>query len=159
MSVSNLRDEFDDQFAALCAAFDRSYTADRREALRTAFVGKLSAVQVARVVEKLLGPDGPEKMPSVREIWQAHRSLRAAQPKRVSEQERPPVETWDGHANAVLIRCALAHQGRDSHAGWQLARRLAAQFRVLAEDGDPDATYAALRAALLTEYGRLPVAA
>lgn len=157
--IGDARDEIDDQFAALCAAFDRGYTADRRMALRAAFVGKLSAAQVARVVEKLLGPDGPEKMPTVREIWQAHRSLRVAPPRRDSELPRAQVETWDGHANAVLIRCALAHPGRDSHAGWQLARRLAAQFRVLAEDGDPDATYAALRAALLTEYGRLPVAA
>lgn len=153
------RDEFDDLFAALCAGFDRGYTVDRRNGLRTAFVGKLSAVQVARVVEKLLGPDGPERMPTVREIWQAHRSLRAAPPRRTSEMERATVETWDGHANAILMRCALVYPGRDSRAGWELARRMADQFRTLAEDGDSDATYDALKAAMLGEYGRLPVAA
>ena len=72
---------------------------------------------------------------------------------------KPGVPRWDAAANVALIGCAVAYPGRDSRAGWELARRLAAQFRVLAEDGDPDATYAALTAAMLGEYGRLPVAA
>ena len=157
--IHDARDEFDDQFAALCAAFDRGYTIDRKQALRTAFVGKLTILQVSRVVEKLLGPDGPEKMPSVREIWQTHRTMRAAPPKRESELPRAPVETWDGHANVILIGCAQAHLGRDGRDGWELARRMAAQFRSLAEDGDPAATFAGLKSAMLTEYARLPVVA
>ena len=156
MSVSNLRDEFDDQFAALCAAFDRGYTADRREAMRTAFVGKLSAAQVARIVEKLVGESGPEKMPTVREIWQAHRSLRAPAPRSAPDKLQHVWPPWQASANACLIRCAQQFPGRDSTGGWNLARRLGHQFQLLADDGDVQ-SFDALRAAMLTEYARLPV--
>ncbi len=157
--ITEARDEYDDQFAALCAAFDRGYTADRRAALRAAFVGKLSAAQVARTVERLIGESGPEKMPTVREIWQAYRSLRAAAParkvERVVEHTWPP---WHAAANVILIGCAQRHPGRESRAGWELARRLGADFQLLADDGDAQ-PYDALKATMLAEYARLPMQA
>lgn len=157
MSVSNLRDEFDDQFAALCAAFDRSYTADRREALRTAFVAKLSVAQVARIVERCVGESGLDRMPTVRDMWTVWRSMRAAAPVR---EESRPVHTWpqwQASANVCLIVCAQRYPGRDSRAGWDLSRRLGGQFQVLADDGDAR-TFSELRAAIASEYERLPVA-
>ena len=159
MTVTPIRDEFDDQFAALCAAFDRGYTADRREAFRTSFVGKLSVVQVARMVERLVGEYGPEKMPTVREMWQTFRALKArGGPAGADQEHRPAVvwSRWHQAANAAMFFAAIAHPGKDSRAGWQLARRLGDQFEALGADGDPEATFDAMKAAMLREYARLP---
>lgn len=151
------RDEFDDHFAALCAAFDRGYTADRREAFRTAFVGKLSAAQVARIVERMVGEAGPERMPTIRDLWQAHRAMRAPGPVRQSDQ-RPAISLppWQASANVALLSCAIAYPGRDDRSGWQLARRLGEQYQALTEDGDPEATFDRLKVSMLREYARLP---
>ena len=65
---------------------------------------------------------------------------------------------WHATATACLIGCSITYPGRDSTAGWNLARRLGAQFQALADDGDPAATFVALKASMLGEYGRLPVA-
>lgn len=156
--ISDARDEFDVQFAALCAAFDRGYTADRREAMRSSFVGKLSAAQVARLVERMVGEGGPERMPTVRDMWQTWRAMRAPAPR--SEPEKPVHvwPQWHASANVCLIVCAQRYPGRDSRAGWNLARRLGGQFQALADDGDAQ-PFGALRAAMLAEYARLPVVA
>lgn len=157
MSVTNLRDEFDDQFAALCAAFDRGYTSDRREAMRTAFVGKLSAAQVARIVERMVADGGPERMPTVRDMWQTWRTMRAPAPRSEPAKPQHVWPQWQGSANVCLITCAQRYPGRDSAAGWNLARRLGQQFQALADDGDAR-TFSELRAAIASEYERLPVA-
>lgn len=157
--IAAARDEIDEHLATLCAGFDRGYTADRRNALRTAFVGKLSAPQLARLVEHLLGERGAEKMPSVREMWAAWRSLRA--PAMRSVEQAPPGPEWsDWHrsANIALLSCARAFPRRDPQAAWELARRLGAQFQALADDGDAQ-PFEQLKAAMLHEYARLPEAA
>lgn len=70
---------------------------------------------------------------------------------------KPSMPRWHATANACLIGCSITYPGRDSAAGWNIARRLGQQFQALADDGDPAATFAALKAALLTEYARLPL--
>lgn len=159
MTTAQLYDEFDEQFSVLCAAFDRSYTSERREAYRTAFVGKLTAAQVARIVERVLGEQGPEKLPSIRELWQTWRALRAAAPRRI---EQTPTGSewsdWDRSANIALLSCARLYPERNPQDGWDLARRLGAQFQALADDGDAQ-TFQQLKAAMLREYERLPAVA
>ncbi len=63
---------------------------------------------------------------------------------------------WNRSANVCLLSCAIVHPGRDGRAGWALARRLGQQFQVLADDGDPAATFNALKSAMLLEYADLP---
>ncbi len=155
-AVTQLRDEYDNQFAALCAAFDRSYSSDRREAMRASFVGKLTAAQVARMVERLVGEHGPERMPTVREMWTAYRALRAPRPTPPAAPPGAELSRWNAAANTALFFAAIAHPGRDSAAGWDLARRLGQQFQALADDGDPAATFDTLKAAVLREYATLP---
>lgn len=152
-------DDYDGQFSALCAAFDRAYTPERRTAYRAAFVGKLSAAQVARAVERLIGEGGPDRMPTVSQIWEAHKAARARAPYRGPSghgalQEPPQAPPWVLAARRMLIRCAWLHPGKDARQGWQLADRLGAQFQALADDGDPQQP-AQLQSALLAEYSKL----
>jgi hypothetical protein len=156
-AITAARDEIDDHLATMCAAFDRGYTADRRNALRTAFVGKLSAPQIARLVEHLVGEQGADKMPTVREMWAAWRSLRAPARPRVEQAAAAGHgwSEWHRSANVALLSCAREYPRRDPQAGWEIARRLGAQFQTLADDGDAQ-PFESLKAAMLREYARLP---
>ena len=149
-------DAVDRQFSALCAAYDRQYTNERREPFRSAF-RLLTASQVARMVERLLDGHGPERMPTIHECWQAHRSIEAA---RNRDDPGTPQEinlpAWQREANRLLIHCATSHPGKDSRAGYRLAKRIAEQFEALANDRDPDATLGRMATALLDQYQKLP---
>lgn len=149
-------DAVDRQFSALCAAYDRAYTPERRSAFRAAF-RSLTAAQVARMVERLLDGHGPERMPTVHECWQAHRSIEARREAGAPAGLRDQVNLspWHREANRFLVHCAISHPGKDSRAGYRLAKRLADQFEALANDGDPAASLPRMAAALLREYERL----
>ena len=66
------------------------------------------------------------------------------------------IPIWHATANACLIGCSITYPGRDSRAGWALARRLGADFQLLADDGDAQ-PFDALKAAMLREYAHLPM--
>lgn len=70
---------------------------------------------------------------------------------------KPALPRWHAAANVLLIGCTQRYPGRDPRAGWALARRLGDMWQLLADDGDPGATYDGLRDAMLAEYERLPV--
>lgn len=70
------RVEFDAQMAQLCAAFnvpDKGQAAAYWIAFR-----RLSLIEFARIIEAALGPDGPEKMPTVKQLWRIRAELKTA---------------------------------------------------------------------------------
>jgi hypothetical protein len=73
------RSECDEQTTRLCAAYNVPANAERLDAYWTAF-GKLGAVEFARMIEHCLTDQGPEKMPSVRQVWDVRRQLRTRIP-------------------------------------------------------------------------------
>lgn len=84
------REEFEKLIAELCAGFN--VPPGERPAAYWKGLAKMSLGQFARVVEQALGEDGPEKIPTVRAVWDLHR-------KRRSEVFVRPVQTeaeWDG---------------------------------------------------------------
>jgi hypothetical protein len=73
--LSTDRDEFTAQLSILCAGFDKPL-GERIEAYWKG-LAKMSIVEFARCVDYALGPDGPDKLPAVPQIWALKRKLRA----------------------------------------------------------------------------------
>jgi hypothetical protein len=97
-------DEFDKTLAVLCAGFNVPCTEDRQRAYGKAF-RKIPPAGWERLVDYCLGEEGPERMPSVRELWRARSEMRARAPA-----DRPPSveipwhgDQWDAAANRHLL--------------------------------------------------------
>ena len=69
------REQFDAQVATLCAAYNVPL-GDRPAAMWQAFE-KISLSEFARMVEYAMGESGPEKFPTVKQLWNIRRDLRA----------------------------------------------------------------------------------
>lgn len=152
------RIEFERQAAVLCAAFNVPATDARVDAYWRG-LEHMSLAQFTRVVEVAIGRDGPEKIPTTNGLWQLHRKQRAGISAPAPSKPREPeynYDRWDAGANMALIKCAMKFGNRDSKMGWQIAREAAAWFRSLAEDGDPEATYPRMCAAIERQYATLP---
>lgn len=138
------RPEFDRQMARLCAAYSVQ-PGDRPDAYWQAF-GKLGLIEFARMVEYALGPDGPDRMPSVHVLWGIRKSFRSSAP--IQHHEMPPHgDALDGWANRIMfgwLSNRVSHHGPLSDD--DLRRVIAAKqeelngMRLLIVEKDPEAT-------------------
>jgi hypothetical protein len=132
-------DEFDKALAQLCAGFNVPCTEERREAYGRAF-RKLSPLMWDRLVDYALSEDGPDKMPTVRELWSIRRELRAQLPQAATPTQ-PPWEgdMWDIAANrhllAHLVRLVVNRRRITNHAAFVEAKKAwATEMRDLAQN-------------------------
>lgn len=99
MGISvDLFDDFDRAFAKLCAAFNVPCTNERRSAYRQAF-GKIHLAGWERLIEYCLSEEGPEKFPTVKQLWILRKEMRHSAPA-----AREPEKAWD----PWLVRANLA---------------------------------------------------
>jgi hypothetical protein len=107
-------DEFDQQFAALCAGFNKPCTVERRVAYRKS-LGRLPAVSWARLVEHCLSEQGPDELPTTKRCWLIYRELRAPRPVYVHEQLELPEarDPWRAVANRHLLQHITSQVARD----------------------------------------------
>ena len=105
-------DELDRLLAQLCAGFDRPYTPERREAYRRG-LSKMHPAMLERVVDHCLGPSGPDKFPTTRQLWQISRELRRKQraPGATADDTRG-MSRWVVAANLILFRLAYCDARR-----------------------------------------------
>lgn len=163
------REEFAPLFAALCAAYDRPVTPEREAAYWQAFHG-LHVAGWQRLVETCLGEDGPERMPTVRALWDVRAKLKRAAPAINRQDEAAP---WHGSESRRLLNCMLIRwlwaereAGRvgclvpaELEARVLACQELATAHEMLIADRDPSATPARLREsfdAAMAHVPRLP---
>lgn len=105
--VTDLFDAFDHALAKLCAAFNIPCTNERRAAFRQAF-GKIHVAGWERLVDHCLGEHGPEKFPTVKQLWGIRNDMRAA-PAHAAAAKEPEAfwDPWLVQANQRLLRHIL----------------------------------------------------
>ena len=96
------RKEFDGYVAKLCAGYNAPL-GDKPEAYWTAF-SKLSLIEFARCVEFALGESGPEKLPTVRGIWDIRRQLKTRLSQRDPEKLLPDQPKWLKLINSMFLK-------------------------------------------------------
>lgn len=102
--LSTDRPEFDAQLITLCAGFN--IPVGERSSAYWLGLQRMELVTFARVVIECLGPDGPEKFPTVGVCWQIAKKQRAVRyPPRAAEPEKPQWQGdhWDIEANFHLL--------------------------------------------------------
>jgi len=67
------RPEFERQVAMLCAAYNVP-AGERGEAYWNAF-NRLGLIEFARMVAHIIGPEGPDKLPTVPQLWKIRKEL------------------------------------------------------------------------------------
>lgn len=148
---------FEDQLGALCAGFNVPVTELRAEAYWRG-LQRMHLGQFARVVEYALSEHGPERIPSVPQIWLLHkqaRSQRPAAPTPVADAA-PAYDALHGFAQRCLLHW-LRQRGGVAEA--TLARlvaeknRLLAQFREIA--AEETLTADEVRPAMLRAFDRV----
>lgn len=109
-------DEFDKALGVLCAGFNVPCTEERRAAYRKAF-GQFEGLAWERLIGHCLSERGPERMPSVSQLWGIRAEMRARAPT----QPKDSAPEWPGGAWALAAnRHLLAHLVRKAVAkGWQ----------------------------------------
>ena len=71
---SSDRAQFDEQMALLCAGYNVPVSV-RPDAYWKG-MAKMSIIEFARCIERALSEDGPEKIPTTRDLWNIRRDLR-----------------------------------------------------------------------------------
>lgn len=133
------RGEFVAQLKTLCAGFNVPFTGEREEAYWRG-LERMQVSSFARVVTHALSDHGPEKLPTVRDVWSLSRVLRRQQPPMTDARDAPPppaVDHWTAFANRRLAAW-LRQYGPLSDASLARVvaekRRLTEQFRLIASD-------------------------
>lgn len=146
------RQEFDVLMAHLCAGFNVP-VGDRGEAYWRG-LEKMPLPTFARVVDRALGPDGPEKIPTSGQCWSISRLLRAR--PTAFEHDKPvdqhsDIDPWLRTANAklfdylqvVVSQRTSGRYGRstwnpaappESRLGWDHAARIRVGYLVEAKN-------------------------
>jgi hypothetical protein len=96
------RDEFDSQLAILCAGYDRP-VGDRSEAYWKG-CAKMSLIEFARIVDYALGEQGPEKIPTVNQLWRLRSQLRTPNTLAVAQ-----IDTSEATVQEQLCAYATLH--------------------------------------------------
>lgn len=95
------REEFNRQLRELCAGFN--VPVGEREAAYWRSLAKMELGTFARVVEHCLGEEGPEKIPTTRQMWALSKAIR---PRAALAPPSRPVwvgDRWDIEANLRLL--------------------------------------------------------
>lgn len=102
--LSTEREAFDDQVRLLCAGFNIPATPERLESYWTG-LQRMNLPVFVRIVERALGPDGPEKFPAVSSVWGIYRELRtkARPPSTAPSLSTPSVDAFVAFGNRALV--------------------------------------------------------
>ena len=73
--LNNDREEFMRHLSRLCAAYNVPL-GDRPEAYWSAFSKYIGVIEFGRVVDRALDQDGPDKMPTVKMLWNIRRQMK-----------------------------------------------------------------------------------
>jgi hypothetical protein len=100
------REEFRAQLEKLCAAFNVPCTEAREEAYFRAF-SRLSLIAFARLVDAALDENGPQKLPTVHDLWELYKHTKGA------KSQAPPADDPDHLAYLAnrLLWLHLSHRG------------------------------------------------
>ena len=153
--LSTERPQFDEHFAVLCAGMNVPPTPERREAYWRG-LSHMSVTSWARVVDRAIGEQGPEKLPTVPGLWRLYHQMRAAPPIRPHTPQPETRSEWiarlgGAHLCAFLMRREGA--SRDSLARLvQTKTRLVEAFLLI--DPVDRLSDEDMRAQLTTAYAR-----
>jgi hypothetical protein len=100
------REEFRVQLEKLCAAFNVPCTEAREEAYFRAF-SRLSLIAFARLVDAALDENGPQKLPTVHDLWELYKHTKGA------KSQAPPADDPDHLAYLAnrLLWLHVSHRG------------------------------------------------
>jgi hypothetical protein len=128
-------DEFTRQCSVLCAGFNVPATPERIDAYWRG-LQKMDVLVFARVVEHALGQGGPERIPTVPQLWNLQRAMRSRPAPQMAEPERE----YDS-LHCFAQRCLLRWLMENGPVGDEMLPRLVAeknrlleQFRVIAAE-------------------------
>jgi hypothetical protein len=139
---SSDRTEFEESLAMLCAAYNVPKT-EARSAAYWLGLEKMSLLQFVRCIEYQLGENGNFKMPTISDIWQIPKKLRAggAVISQAQEAEKSP-DHLHYFANRLLLTHVFSRQGLGAElpACQKLKLELVEFFCGLIAENDSEAT-------------------
>jgi hypothetical protein len=129
------RADFVAQLKALCAGFNVPFTPEREEAYWRG-LERMQVSQFARVVTHALGEQGPERIPTVREVWALQRVMRRRQveSRPLMGEAQPPADNYTAFANRRLLAYLVKHGPVGDLTLKRLVEtkeRVAGQFRLI----------------------------
>lgn len=139
-TVHDLFDDWDLKFSELCAAYDKPYTNERRAAYRKG-MQKLHSAAWLRLLEHCISEAGPEKFPTVRDLWAIHRKLRSW----TARAPKANTEEWRGSHSLRVVNLMFYR--------WMVAQmplRVASKDNAGKPRSIPDAELAARRRACIS---------
>jgi hypothetical protein len=99
------REQFEEQLGVLCAGFNLPVTPHRRDAYWRG-LAKMSLAQLSRCVDLAVSEEGPDDLPTPKQIWRMHRGFRS-QGALVATQEQAKEDPRDHllfFANRMFLR-------------------------------------------------------
>jgi len=125
------RQEFDRQVSLVCAAYNVPL-GERADAFWLAF-NKLQLADFIRIVTAVVGPDGPEKMPTVRQLWGIRKTLNTERKAQVDNNAM--MRALGQHVFAIARLSVFQQSGR----GWSyIAKDNTQEIIGLIVPQDPD---------------------
>lgn len=155
---SSEREEFETHLGTLCAGFNVPMTELRTDAYWRG-LQQMSALQFARVVEHALSERGPERIPTVPQVWNLHRELRrtARAPAPSPSSSPPPAfDSFHAFGQRCLLRFLSAAGAVPDDVVPRLVaekNRLAANFRSVA--AECEVTAEEVREAMFAGFARV----
>lgn len=150
------RDDFEAQLAQLCAGFNVPLTGERVAAYWLG-MQRMDLPLFARVVEYALGEHGPEKIPTVPQLWNLKRQMRSRpKPEAPPIDVKPAFDHFHGFGQRCLLRWLRENGPVEPDVLLRLVagkNRLVEQFREIATE-EP-ITAEDVRPAMLREFARL----
>lgn len=152
---STERQDFESKLGILFSGYPTMLTAQRVEAFWLG-LKDMSLNMFERCIERILGPDGDERLPTPSRIWQVSKDLRVAAAPKQQRDEGPVASRFVRYGNRVLLAW-LAKCGRVAESTLPLLvaekNRLAAAYESICED-EPEAA-AELKGKLIAAFERV----
>jgi hypothetical protein len=151
------RDAFESHLGALCAGFNVPMTELRTEAYWRG-LQQMHLLQFARTVEHALGEEGPERIPTVPQMWAVWKKVRNRRPAQTSVPATavpPAFDSLHAFGQRCLMRWLLQNGPvTDEHLARliQVKNRLVGQFRQVRTECD--ITAEEVRESLLEAFRR-----
>lgn len=155
------RIEFEEQLAILCAGFNVPATAHRKHAY-FAGLARMSLGQFVRCVEFALSDDGPDALPTTRELWKIHQHHKPVPPR--PAEPAPDLEPkWLRCVNGMFLKYLQKRRSGEQFRGDinLPARRafcveLVRFFEGMEAERDPEATEADMQLRFDQAMRRIP---
>jgi hypothetical protein len=134
------REQFDHHLGALCAGFNVPFTDHRREGYWVG-LNRMELSAFIRVVNHALSDQGPEKFPTVRDVWGLHKVLQRKRydPQPTRDEPAKDVDDYTAFANRRLLKYLMETGAVTDAALTEILRakaRLVADARAIEEGGD-----------------------